>query len=106
MDTASVVCGIIAIATLCVVYPTMIFAPLSIVFAMLSRGGELTFQPKAKAGLIISSITLALLALMFIYTLFIIYLCYGSIFNIPLDESGYPILDYEMIMNTLMNLME
>ena len=49
--TASLVLGIVGIATGCCVYTGIICGALAIIFALLSRGGEKTLSPKAKVGL-------------------------------------------------------
>lgn len=49
--TASIVMGIIAIATCCCIYTSIVCGALAIIFALLSRGGEMTMDGKAKVGL-------------------------------------------------------
>ena len=49
MENLSLIMGIIALSTFCLVYPALICGALGIVFALLSRGGETTFSGRAKA---------------------------------------------------------
>ena len=42
MENLSLIMGIIALSTFCLVYPALICGALGIVFALLSRGGETT----------------------------------------------------------------
>ena len=51
MENLSLIMGIIALSTFCLVYPALICGALGIVFALLSRGGETTFSGRAKLGL-------------------------------------------------------
>lgn len=55
MENLSLIMGIIALSTFCLVYPHYCGA-LGIVFALLSRGGETTFSGRAKLGLTLSSV--------------------------------------------------
>ena len=48
METLSLIMGVIALVTMCTVYPTLICGSLGIVFALLSRGGEFSMQSRAK----------------------------------------------------------
>ena len=55
METLSLIMGVIALVTMCTVYPTLICGSLGIVFALLSRGGEFSMQSRAKVGLTLSA---------------------------------------------------
>ncbi len=48
--TASLVLGIVGLATGCCVYTPIICGALAVMFALLSRGGERTMSPRAKTG--------------------------------------------------------
>ena len=74
--TASIVLGIVAIATSCCIYSALICGALSIIFALLSRGGELTMSSNAKIGLTLGIIGLVITIL--IYTFAIILLISNS----------------------------
>lgn len=71
--TASLVLGIIGLATGCCIYTCIICGALAVIFALLSKGGELTMPGKSKIGLAlgIAGIILGLLlfALSFAYML-------------------------------------
>lgn len=49
--TASLVLGIIGLATGCCIYTSIICGALAVLFALLSRGGEMTLPGKSKIGL-------------------------------------------------------
>ena len=63
MENLSLIMGIIALSTFCLVYPALICGALGIVFALLSRGGETTFSGRAKLGLTLSSVALGIIVL-------------------------------------------
>ena len=68
MENLSLIMGIIALSTFCLVYPALICGALGIVFALLSRGGETTFSGRAKLGLTLSSVALGIIVLLLIYS--------------------------------------
>ena len=78
MENASFVCGLIAVSCVCAVYPAFVAGSLGIVFALLSRGGEMTFTGKSRAGLIMGSIGLAIVLLLMTYVI-IAYVYFGGI---------------------------
>jgi hypothetical protein len=53
LATASVVMGTIALATCCCIYSAIVAGALSIIFALLSKGGEMKMDSKGKIGLIL-----------------------------------------------------
>lgn len=55
MLTASVVLGIIAIATTCCIYSSIICGSLSIILALLSRGQQKQLTPQGKLAVMIST---------------------------------------------------
>lgn len=81
MAIAAMVLGIIGTATGCCVYTGIGCGALAIILALLSRGGEMTLSPKAKAGLWlgIAGIVLGI----FIYVIYFIFtiLQFGSFEN-------------------------
>lgn len=98
METLSLVMGIIALSTMCFVYPTFICGALGIVFALLSRGGELRMESRAKLGLILSSVSLGIIVLMFIYTLVVANVYYGGIENMLREMYQMMGIDYDALM--------
>lgn len=72
LATASLIMGILSLVTLCCIYGGLIFGSLGLAFSLLSRGKNKRFSEHAKAGLILSIIALSLLALLFLFSLFII----------------------------------
>lgn len=81
MEFYALTLGIIALVGFCFVYPPLICGSLAIVFALLSRGGESTFAPKARAGLILGILALSLIVLVCVGTITYILVCYGSFDN-------------------------
>lgn len=100
METASFFLGLIAIASSCTVYASLICGALSIVLALLSRGGEMTLTPKAKAGLIMGIIGLALVIFMFVYTIVFANIYYGGIEKMIQEVYGSMGIDFESLLGT------
>ncbi|MDD6307416.1 MAG: hypothetical protein PUA75_10850 [Clostridiales bacterium] len=98
METLSLVMGIIALSTMCFVYPTLICGALGIVFALLSRGGEIHMGSRAKLGLILSSVSLGIIILMFAYTLIIANVYYGGLENMMREMYQMMGIDYDALM--------
>ncbi|MCI5492938.1 MAG: hypothetical protein MR425_02275 [Lachnospiraceae bacterium] len=71
MAIAAIVMGIISIATSCCIYAAIVTGALAIIFALLSRGGEMKMDTKGKTGLILGIlglvITIALYGFTFVY---------------------------------------
>lgn len=98
LEMLSLVMGIIALSTACLVYTSLICGALGIVFALLSRGGEMTFSPRAKLGLTLSSIGLGLVIILMIYTLVVAELYYGGLENMVRETYQMMGLDYESLL--------
>lgn len=101
METAAFILGIIAIATPLLVYPALICGSLSIVFALLSRGGEFSLTSKARTGLILGSIALAIVILLFIYTLVIANVYYGGLEEMAREVYAGMGIDFDALMQSL-----
>lgn len=100
MERMALLLGIIAIATPCLVYTSLICGSLSIVFALLSRGGELTLAPRAKTGLILGSIRLGIVLLMFAYTIFVANVYYDGLEDMMRQMYGSLGIDFDALMQT------
>lgn len=100
MENASFILGIISIATACLVYTTLICGSLSILFALLSRGGEHTFAPKAKTGLILGCISLALILLLMVYTIVYANVYYGGLEDMMRQMYTTMGLDYDALLRS------
>ena len=50
MEITSLILGILALTTCSCLYTSLIFGSLAIIFALLSRGGELTMTARSKTG--------------------------------------------------------
>lgn len=103
MDHISMIFGLLSVVNICIVYPALIFGALAIVFALLSRGGEMLLSYRSKTAIALGSVSIAIVIIMIICSLAMLILYYGSIFNIPLDASGRPIVDYEGMLQYYMN---
>lgn len=96
MAIASLVMGIIGLVMSCCVYPAIIFGSLAIIFALLSRGGEMTTNGYAKAGLILGIIGIVCGILFLIYSLVTVFSQFGSFEGYMhyveelMEEMGYP----------------
>lgn len=98
MENLSLLMGILALATMCFVYPTLICGALGITFALLSRGGELRFGSRAKYGLTISAIALGMVLLMFIYTIVVANVYFGGIDNMARQMYEMMGIDYDALL--------
>ena len=71
-STASLVLGILSLVTCCCIYSALSFGALAIIFALLSRGGEMTMDTRGLTGLGLGIAGLVLgiviFIFMFIYT--------------------------------------
>lgn len=81
MALASLVLGIIAIATGCCVYTSIICGALAIMLALLSRGGEMTMAPRAKVGMILGIIGIVLGILMLVAAIAFVIIQFGGFEN-------------------------
>ena len=70
--TASLVLGILSLVTCCCIYSALPFGALAIIFALLSRGGEMTMDSRGMTGLGLGIaglvLTIVIFIIMFIYT--------------------------------------
>lgn len=78
---ASLVLGIVALATGCCVYTAIICGALAVMFALLSRGGERTMSNKAKIGLGLGIAGIVLGLLMLVSAFAYIFVQFGSFEN-------------------------
>lgn len=101
MENAALFLGIIAIATPCFVYPSLICGALGIVFALLSRGGETTLTSRAKIGLTLSAIGLGIVVFLLFYTVMYAYAYYGGIEEMARDVYGSMGIDFDMLMQSV-----
>ncbi len=107
---ASMVLGVIALVSFFTftIYPPIIFGSLSIILALLSRGGSLKMHEKAKNGILTSSIAfgcdICLFALIFVF-LFVTPDFFESIYGMSYQEMIEGIengtLDYDDIYNNV-----
>ena len=98
METLSLIMGVIALVTMCTVYPTLICGSLGIVFALLSRGGEFSMQSRAKVGLALSVVALGIIIAMVVYTLVVAQIYFGGIENMIREMYQMMGLDYDALM--------
>lgn len=78
MSVASLVMGILGLALSCCVYPAIIFGSLAIIFALLSRGGEMQMNSYGKAGLVLGIIGMAVGVIFIFYSLMTILTQFGG----------------------------
>lgn len=98
MENLSLFMGVLALTTLCFVYPTMVCGAFGITFALLSRGGELRFGSRAKYGLAISSIALGIVLLMFVFTIVVANVYFGGIENMARQMYEMMGIDYDTLL--------
>lgn len=96
MAIASMALAIAGLVMGCCIYPAVIFGALAIILALLSRGGEMTTNGYAKAGLIMGGIAIAFGILFFIYGLVTLLVQFGGIEGYLdyveelMEKMGYP----------------
>ncbi len=100
MEALSLLMGILSLTTMCLVYPTLICGSLSIVFALLSRGGEMRLSYGAKIGLILGSISLGIIIALMIYTLLVANIYYGGMENMLRELYQMVGIDYDALIKS------
>lgn len=106
MAIASLVMAISGLVMGCCVYPAIIFGSLAIILALLSRGGEMTTNSYAKAGLILGILAIVSGILFLAYSIFTVYVQFGGFEGYMnyieelMQEMGYPSSDtYDLYRN-------
>lgn len=79
MEVASVVLGIISLSTCSCLYTGIICGALAIMFALLSRGGQLRLTSRAKTGLWLGIIGLSITASIYVIAYIAAIYQYGSL---------------------------
>lgn len=96
MSVASLIMGILGLVMSCCIYPPIIFGSLAIIFALLSRGGEMHMNSYAKAGLILGIIAIICGILFLIYSILTLLIQFGGIegylqyIEDLMQDMGYP----------------
>ena len=101
MESAALILGVISLFSSCLVYPALICGALGIAFALLSRGGERTLTPRARAALIMSSVGLAVVVFMIVYTVALTYLYFDGIQDMLRHVCQSVGIDYDTLMRSL-----
>ena len=90
------VLGILGLIMCCCIYPAIIFGSLALIFALLSRGGEMAMNSYAKAGMVLGIIGIVLGTLFLIYALVTVLAEFGGIegylnyIEDIMNDMGYP----------------
>lgn len=95
---------IFAIASLfscTLIYTAYLFAGLSILFALLSRGAQMNFSPRAKKSIILSICGIVLTTVLFVSSFLFLLEEYGSLEGILRAGSDMMGLDFEEEFGTL-----
>lgn len=96
MAVASLIMGILGLVMSCCIYPPIIFGSLAIIFALLSRGGEMHMNSYAKAGLILGILAIICGILFLIYSILTLLIQFGGIegylqyIEDLMQDMGYP----------------
>lgn len=78
MTTAAIVLSVIAVSAICCVYPSFLCGILGIIFALLSKGGEMTMSPNARMALMVSITAIVLSVLLLAGSFLTLIIQYGS----------------------------
>lgn len=100
-ETLSMVLGIAALVSCTCFYGSYILGALAILFALLSRGGQMKMSSKAKLGLIVGIAAIILSTVMTISAVYIAIEEYGSIENYLREYCDMLGLDFEQEFGTL-----
>lgn len=92
--TAALVLGIIGTATGCCIYTGLICGALAILFALLSRGGEMTLSGRGKAGLTLGIVAVSAAILFYILMFCYAFYYYGTDYFEYMFDEFYQINSY------------
>lgn len=87
--------AIASIISCTVIYTAYLFGGLAILFALLSRGAQMNFTPKAKKSLIIGILGILLATVLFVASFLYLLQEYGSLENILRTGSERMGIDFE-----------
>lgn len=77
------------------IYTAYMFGGLAILFALLSRGSQMTFSPRAKKSILIGVVGILLATVIFVGSFYILWQEYGSLEGILRAGSEMMGLDFE-----------
>lgn len=101
LELASLILGAVSLISCSCLYISIPVGALAIIFALLSRGGKMTFDTKARTGLILGIIGIVITIVFYAFSFYIAIQEYGS-FEALLREScemaGY---DYDALFGDL-----
>lgn len=101
MAIASLAFGIVALLSCTCLYLSIPFGALSIIFATLSRGGDMQYPPKAQIGLILGISALFIMTLIYAISFALAFYEYGSIEGILKAYSDLAQMDYDELIQQL-----
>ena len=99
-EAGSLVCGVISLITCTCFYGSYILGALAILFALLSRGGQMKMSSKAKLGLILGIIGIVFTTIVTIAAFVWALNEYGSMEGIIQEFCNMYGYDYEEFMNS------
>ena len=79
MTTAAIALSILSVCTICCIYVSFLCAILGIIFALLSKGGEMTMSRNARTACTVSITSIVLSVLLLISSFVALIMQYGSI---------------------------
>ena len=100
-EIGSLICGIISLVGCTFFYISYIFGALAILFALLSRGGQMKLTPRARVGLILGIAAIVLSTVITIAAFIWALEQYGSMEGIIQEFCNLYGYDYEEFMNQL-----
>lgn len=102
METASLTLAGIALISCFFPYLSLPCGALAIIFATLSRGGQMQYGTKAQAGLIIGITALIITFVLYAFTFAFIYFVYGSVDAFMDAYSKMSGMNYQELMEQFM----
>ena len=94
-ELAALLLGFLAVISCTCIYVSVIFGALSILFALLSRGGKMKMSSKAKLGMILGIAGIVLTVVFTAYSFYIALAEYGTIENMLREYCEMAGLDFE-----------
>ncbi len=94
-ESASWILGFVALASSLFIYGAYLFGAMSILFALLSRGGQMHFSNKAKHSLMLGAAAIVISTVLFVGAFYTLLQEYGSFENLLREASTLSGIDYE-----------
>lgn len=103
MEAASLILGVIAVLSCTCIYLSIPCGALAIIFSSLSRGGTMSYTSRAQIGMILGIVALVGTVVVYGSVIYVAIHQYGSIENMLKAYSDMQGMNYNELMQQLMN---